>query len=199
VVGKKAREVVDPLVVELEERIKTLDARLNSVNSQNTLSSEQRMYEILNEKLPTWGELNNNPDFIRWLGLPDVYSGVIRHELLSKAHAAHNAPQVLAFFNGFLAEEAATDPAKGAKSETPAPAPVGAVQKVPLETFAAPGRAKSAASNSQTPAEKPLISRADIAKFWADVHRGVYRGRDADKTRFETEFMLAQREGRLIN
>jgi len=110
---------------------------------------------------------------------------------LKAAYAANDAPRVLAFFNGFLAEEAASTP------PAPAPDPAAPVApKVPLETFAAPGRAKSAAT-PLVPPEKPTISRADVTKFYEDLRRGVYRGRDEEKARIEAMIFEANRDGRI--
>lgn len=111
--------------------------------------------------------------------------------MLKAAYAQGDARRVLAFFNGFLAEEAATSPAEAEPEVETA-----RVSKVPLQNLAAPGRAKSAASNS-APAEKPIFTRAQIATFYADVAAGRYRGKDADKVKLETQIFEAQREGRI--
>lgn len=195
VVGKKAREEFMPVVSALEDQIKSLKSQLDGVNTQNSRSAADKMYDTLDREVPKWQELNNNPDFISWLGLPDPYSGVIRHELLKTAHERRSAPQVLAFFRGFLAEEAATAPALSVTPEIRAQEPPRA-PKIPLESLAAPGRAKSAAADS-APTEKPIITRADIASFYADVNAGRYRGRDAEKNRIEVIINEADREGRI--
>ena len=131
-----------------------------------------------------------NPEFIEWLSLPDPYSGDIRHNMLKAAWERRDVPRVAAFFKGFLAEEAAYRPAS---QETPAGRPAG---KVSLESFAAPGRAKTAAATS-APAEKPLITSAQISKFYADCDAGRYDGREEEKARFEKSIFEAQREGRI--
>jgi hypothetical protein len=47
------------------------------------------------------------------------------------------------------------------------------------------------------PADKPIYSRADIAKFYDDKRRGLYAGRNADADNFEADLTAAQREGRI--
>jgi hypothetical protein len=47
------------------------------------------------------------PEFHDWLKLQDTFSDAIRHELLTAAYERNDIPRVLAFFNGFLAQEAA--------------------------------------------------------------------------------------------
>jgi len=192
VVGKKAKEELAPIIKGYEAKISELEKKLQGVNSVVAQDSHSKLMETLDEKLPDWRDLNTNEEFLSWLRLPDPFSGVIRHEMLKAAYAAGNASRVLAFFNGFLAEEAAVAPAKGDSDNVPTER----VAKVPLTNLAAPGRAKTAAGNS-APAEKPIITRAQIAQFYADVSNGKYRGKDADKNRLEAQIFEAQREGRI--
>ena len=115
--------------------------------------------------------------------------------MLNTAFRAADAPRVIAFFKGFLNEEVAT-------GQQPAPQPPASPQTrtaaVPLDTLAAPGRAKPAtgADSTSAPADKPIITRAQIAAFYDQVRRGAYAGRDADKARDEAIIFAAQREGR---
>lgn len=191
VVGKKAKEELVPIIQQQASKIAELERRLSGVTEVVEKDGKQKMLDTLDQKLPAWRELNTNPEFISWLRLPDPFSGAIRHNMLKAAYDAGNANRVLAFFNGFLAEEAAVAPAK-AEPDTGAQR----LPKVPLESLAAPGRAKSAAGTS-APAEKPVFTRANIAAFYADVAAGRYRGRDADKASVEKQIFDAQREGRI--
>ena len=190
VVGKKAREELAPVISSYEAKIADLERQLKGVNTVVQQDSQKKLLDTLDEKLPKWRDLNRDEEFLSWLRLPDPFSGAIRHEMLKAAYAQGNASRVLAFFNGFLAEEAATTPAEGE------PARGTKVPKVPLENLAAPGRAKTAASVSG-PAEKPIFTRAQIASFYADVAAGKYRGKDAEKVKLEGQIFDAGREGRI--
>lgn len=194
VVGKKAKEVYSPEITALQAEIASLKQELAGVNGVVATDARSRFFADLERSLPNWSELNTNDAFLDWLKLPDAYSGVIRHELLNAAYERNDAPRVLAFFNGFLAEEAAVDPAKLAP--TPVPAATPAPGKVPLETFAAPGRAKSTAA-TPAPAEKPIIHRAQISQFYLDVSAGKYRGREEEKNRLEAMIFAAEKDGRI--
>lgn len=147
----------------------------------------------MNDRLPNWREVNTDPDFLSWLKLPDPYSGVIRHELLKTAYERNDTPRVLNFFQGFLSEEAVLAPADSGPDFRSSAA---TQDKVPLANFAAPGRAKTAAA-SGAPAEKPVFTRAQIAKFYADVASRKYAGREAEKDRVENQIFDAEREGRI--
>jgi hypothetical protein len=190
VVGKRAKEELAPVIKAYEAKIAELERRVSGVSNVVTQDNQKKLLDVLDEKMPDWRELNTNQEFLDWLQLPDPFSGAIRHEMLKAAYTQGNASRVLAFFNGFLAEEAVVAPAKGGPDKGTR------VPKVPLADLAAPGRAKSAASAS-APAEKPFFTRAQIAAFYTDVAAGRYRGRDADKASVEKQIFDAQREGRI--
>lgn len=193
VVGKKAKEELSPEVSRLRQEIEGLKSQLTGVGSYVQQDVRSRMEATMNDRLPNWRDVNTDPDFLSWLKLPDPYSGVIRHELLKTAYERNDTPRVLNFFQGFLSEEAAMAPAdsgpdfRGSASTQ---------DKVPLATFAAPGRAKTAAA-SGAPAEKPVFTRAQIAKFYAEVAARKYVGREAEKDRVENQIFDAEREGRI--
>ena len=191
VVGKKAREELLPVFRKYEDEIASLKSQLKGVGNYVAQDAQSRMTETLDRNVPNWRDQNVNPEFLQWLALPDPYSGDIRHNMLKTAWERHDAPRVAAFFKGFLAEEAAFSPANSAT----APAQQGA-GKVSLESFAAPGRAKTAAATN-APAEKPIITSAQISKFYADAASGRYNGREEEKAKFEKMIFEAQREGRI--
>lgn len=190
VVAKKAREEILPEITKRDQVIEQLKAQLGGVGNMMEASSREQMLADLDRSVPAWREQNVNPEFLSWLSLPDPYSGVIRQELLKEAYDRHDARRVASFFKGFLAEEAALDPASSGRQ----PAPMAG--KVPLETLAAPGRAKTAAANS-APAEKPTFTPSQITQFYLDVSNGKYAGREEEKMRIERQIFDAQKEGRI--
>lgn len=192
VVAKKAKEELSPEVAKLQKEIERLNKRIEGTTQSASARARAELEATLDEKIPNWRDVNVAPEFHSWLALPDLYSGAIRHQLLTAAYEQNNTPRVLAFFKGFLSEEAATAPALS----EPAPAGV-SPDKIPLENFAAPGRAKTAAAPSSAPVEKPIFTRATIARFYADSAAGKYRGREAEKNRIEAQIFDAEREGRI--
>lgn len=191
VVGKKAREELAPVINSYKAEIDRLKKQLEGVSGVFQQDAQKKLLSSLDDKLPNWRQMNTDQQFLDWLSLPDPYSGAIRHDMLKAAYAQGDAHRVLAFFNGFLAEEAAVAPANAEPEIGTTTVP-----KVPLQNLAAPGRAKTAAA-STAPAEKPFFTRAQIAAFYADVAAGKFRGRDADKNKAEAEIFSAQREGRI--
>lgn len=174
------------------KRIEQLTGQVEGTARTVVLDARQRMQGDLTQAVPNWKDINHDPKFLDWLSLTDTYSNAVRHQLLKAAYDANDTSRVLAFFQGFLAEEAAKVPQSEAALTPPADPASG---KVPLETFAAPGRAKSAAP--QGPAEKPIFTPRQVSQFYTDVAAGKYRGRDEEKDRQEQAIVLAGREGRI--
>ena len=190
VVGKKAKDELSPQFAAMRAEIDGLKGQLGGVTTVVTQSAQERMYAYLDTQVPSWHEVNRSQNFLDWLLLTDPLSGSIRRGLLEAAFARNDASRVAAFFQGFIKDEAVYIPAMAPTLQAGA-----TPQKVKLEDLAAPGRAKQAAVN--TPPEKPIISRAEITKHYADSAAGRYRGRQEDYDAMERRIFSAQTEGRI--
>lgn len=190
VVGKKAKEELSSEFMTIKQQLDQLAQRVEGSTKMTAAQARRNLEATLDAQVPDWRDINVAPEFHQWLSLPDLFSGAIRHSLLKAAYEQNDTPRVVAFFKGFLSQEAALAPA----TEPAADAPTS--DKIPLETFAAPGRAKTAAAAS-APAEKPTFTHAQISAFYADVQRGKYRGREQEKDRIERQIIEAGREGRI--
>lgn len=188
VASRAARDTITPEVAELRARLARLEGTVTDVSSKTVEQTRQTMYSYLDSQLPDWRKINRDPNFIGWTNLQDPLSGAIRLDMMKRAFDQGDAQRVLLFFKGFLSDEAAPAPVQAK------PDPTG---KVPLETFAAPGRAKAPAA-ATAPGEKETISQAQISQFYADVNRGKYRGNEAEKERLERMIFSAQAEGRIV-
>jgi hypothetical protein len=201
VVGRRAREEFSPVFDELAQRLKRLESGQQAVGKVVEKTQKRGLYEHLADVVPDWREINYDPGFINWLSIPDPYSGRQRHEMLHEAFSRHDANRVVNFFQGFLTEAAGTPPTPRGQpgpSAPPLAAPNGngnGSGKPSLESFAAPGRARSAPQ--ELPPDKPVYTHAWIAKFMADKRTGKYRGREADADAIERDIFQAQHEGRI--
>lgn len=193
VMGRRAKEIVSPELAALRAEMDALKGKLTGTEVAVKRNARADMLASLDAKLPDWRQVNDLAEFKSWLALPDPYFGVIRHSELLKAFEQNDTPRVLAFFKGFVSELAATTPADGSPAPTPAaPQPA----KPGLETLAAPGRARTPAQ-SNVPAEKQIITTADIDAFYKAKAKGAYTGREQEFAALEQELFKAQREGRV--
>jgi len=200
VVGRRAREEIAEELAELRAQNEQLQARLTGVGNQVQMTARERMFQNLSTEIPDWQDMNTDESFNRWLELPDPYSGAIRKNMLLGAYNRNDAFRVAAFFKGFLSEEAALAPAGQQPGPASAPQPGALQRKTPLETFAAPGRARTAAAGA--PPEKPYFTRDQISKFYAvksqAIAHGKWVGQEAkDGDAFEQRIFAAEREGRI--
>lgn len=196
VAQRAAMEKMSPEVQRLQRELQRINQQLEQVTNVATQQTKMTVHQTLDNRVPNWRELNRSPEFIAWANLPDPFSGVTRITMLREAFANGDATRVVNFFQGFLKDEATTSPAQGAQ-------PVNQSQqrqKVPLESFAAPGRARApAASEQQTaPGEKETITHAQITEFYRLVNQGYYRGNEAEKQDLERRIFEAQRDGRIV-
>jgi hypothetical protein len=189
VVAKRAKEELSPDVAALKYEVAGLRQQLDGTREQSLARMRMDLELALDQRLPQWRDINVSQEFHSWLALPDAYSGANRHDLLRVAYEQGNTPRVYAFFKGFLDQEAALDP----RAYEPRPADNG---RVPLESFAAPGRAKTSAASS-APVEKPIFTHAQIARFYAESAAGKWRGREEEYNRIDRAIIEAGREGRV--
>lgn len=189
-VTRAARDAVAPDLQQVTQQVR-------QTNQKVTQNAQQGLYLALDDEVPNWREVNVNPRFKLWCRSPDVYSGEVRGKLLNTAFQAADAPRVVAFFKGFLNEERATGQAPAPPLQ-PQPPAAARQPAIPLDTLAAPGRAKPATGDSSGgAAEKPVFTHDQIRQFYVNVRRGLYAGRDEDKARDEAAIFVAQREGRV--
>lgn len=206
VMGRRTMEIVAPEFMKLGQVVNTLMAENQQLRQQvggmrNVVTQDAtgRFYDTLDRELPDWDNTNNDPEFLQWLDQVDPYSGRVRKELLTEAHTRKEATRVLNFIRGFRAERAAvnpvgdTQPRLGSNGGSHAPPPSPSIE---LRNLAAPGRAKS--GQPPTPPDQTFITQAEITQFYADVTKGKYEGRDAEKTALEQQIFNAAKEGRVI-
>lgn len=208
IIKRAAVEQILPMLKPIATEVGQMRARVETTESETGRQFLQRMHGSMDSMVPGWQELNKDPNFIAWTKRNDVFSGLNRQELLQKAWYAGDSNRVAAFFAGYLAEEAATDPAAfaarqqaygGANGGHAPPGPASLAPQAParvtLEQLAAPGRARAAAT---APAGKPVWTAEGISSFYMDVAAGKFRGRDAERAATEADLMAAQREGRIV-
>lgn len=204
VMGRRTMEIVGPDIVRLNTVVNQLiaenaqlKAQVGGVRNVVTQDATGRFYDILDRELPDWEVTNHDQEFVRWLGMVDPFSGRVRKDLLDEAHRNNEASRVLNIIKGYRSERAAVNPAGNLQ---PSAGNGNGVDRSPppqfeLQSLAAPGRAKS--GQPPVPPDQPYYTHNDINRFYTDVTRGVYKGRDADKAAVEAQLFAAAREGRI--
>lgn len=178
------REIADLKQVINDLRAQVIP-RVEQVAQRQARTVEQTFWADLTATVPNWREINGNKDFHAWLLEEDPMTGVNRQTHLANAQQNFDVRRVAAFFNawqGNSGQSIAQEPRDAAKSQ--------------LEKQVAPGRGRTAAA--PTADQSKTYSQRDIAKFFDDVRRGVYKGRETERDRLERDIFAAQREGRIV-
>jgi len=191
---RAAKHAIAPDLLRLEDEN-------NKLRHQMMSDRRRAMMQIIEAQLPNWKQIDDSPRWKQWLNLRDPYSGRIRGQLLNDAMLSADAPRVVSFFQGFIAEEKATGHLEPPSAPPPVPLAPPKEPAIPLASLAAPGRPRPAGGGDSPPLldDKPVYSRADIAKQYRLHNSGKWPGTEADWKRWENDLFLAQHEGRIRN
>lgn len=198
---KVTKEVVAPIYADIAALRTALNNMATSVNTsilpqvrhvaqQQVLSAEDRFWSDLQREVPNWQDTNNSPDFKSWLLSVDDLTGHTRQSFLEQAQKSLEVNRVIAFFRSYAAMTG---------KQIPPAAPITAQPNgsaSELEKQLAPGRSRGSApivnQNAKT------YSSADITKFYDDVRKGVYRGREPERNQIEADIFAARKENRIV-
>jgi hypothetical protein len=172
------------------EQLQGMAPVVQRVVANQQVSAEQSFADKLTRAIPDWTRINDDPRFHDWLLTPDDMTGLQRQTYLADAEQALDLQRVVSIFQAWKREA-------GVPNAPAAPAVAAVSNASKLEKQVAPGRA-SASSPAPTQKAEKQYTPADIAKFYADKLRGVYKDRAAEATAIERDIFLAQREGRVV-
>jgi hypothetical protein len=163
-------------------RLDALEAHLRGTTQTVEKTNDDMFIDRLAAAVPDYEDINVSEGFLAWLSEVDPVYGTPRQAALTAAADARDAVRVVRIFLAY--------------KDTLKPAPVsGPTPAQQLERQVAP---RPAASSTSLPQGKPTISEADITRFYNDVARGAYRGKQAEFAAREAEINQALAEGRVI-
>jgi hypothetical protein len=178
----------------VEDRFAQVEQNTSNLQMGVARSAREKLIQALTGAVPSWEQQNKDPIFLGWLDQVDPYSGVRRGELLTRAFNANDTNRVIAFFTGFLNENAAvtSDPSKSAPVEQPE------AQRT-LDDLVAPGTPKTGSAGAQNESGKRVWTQKDIQSLYAQKNEHVKRNAEIPKelAALERDLIKAQREGRI--
>lgn len=194
VMRRVCREEINGLsaqVKSLSQVIQQLQAsivpQVNAVAQKQARTADEQFWVTLNTLVPNWQAINDDDRFKSWLLEHDPLAGTTRQALLEVAHGNLDAWRVASFFSTWanMNGVSGTPNRSGGKKQ--------AVSE--LEAQVSPGRGRSAAPPVQGAPKQ--FTRADVSKFYDDVRKGAYKGRDEERARLERDIFVAMKEGRV--
>jgi hypothetical protein len=162
---RSALHAVAPHLQNLEQQNAEMQRRL-AVEARRNLDA------AVERAIPNYRELDQDPEWHRWLLGIDSLSGRQRQQLLNEATASGDAQRVLSFFRSFFR---------------------GAGQGADTGQTAQP---RSQRVPTWGP-DRPTYTRAQIAKLYEQHLRGAYKDREAEWQRLEADIIRASGEGRI--
>lgn len=175
-------------VAELEQMVRQMQAnvlpRVEQVVQRQAVTAEQAFWSELSAIVPNWRDVNADNTFHAWLLEVDPLTGLTRQSYLDDAQRSLDARRVATFFSMW----------QDLNGQSVAQSPRSAASQ--LEKQVAPGRSRGSSPSASN--QPKTYSPKDIAKFFADVRKGVYQGREAERDRIERDIFAAQRENRIV-
>lgn len=162
---------------ELEQLRSQTQEERQRAQEQAQQQAQQHFYAALEQAVPDWAQINDDPAFHSWLQqpitvqTPQGQQQVPRQQLLEQYEAAGNSQDVITLFQGF--EKAKKDE----RGPTEAPPSAGGGQ--PRDTSG-----------------KAPWTRADISKFYADYRRNMRVDPEGTRAR-ERELEQAVQQGKV--
>ena len=159
--------------------------KVEGVIQRQALNAEQMFWSELSAEVPDWRDINADQGFHSWLLEIDPMSGMTRQTFLDNAQNQLDSRRVAGFFKMWQSlngGSVAQSPRNAAASQ--------------LEKQIAPGRGRTSASTTSAN-DARSYTRAEVAKFFDDVRKGVYKGREQERDRIERDIFAAQGEGRI--
>lgn len=192
---KVSREELIPVAQEIAS-IKRLLAQfqmnvmpqVQNLTQKQAMSAEQQFWSDLTRAVPNWREVNDNADFQDWLLNIDPLSGISRQTILDDAQRNLDVPRVVNFFRTWNELNGQANVAQNPNRQASASE---------LERQVTPGRSRNTGAPNNGGAK--TYTPEDIEKFFADVRKGRYKGREAERDRLERDIFAAQRENRIVN
>jgi hypothetical protein len=167
---------LDTKVAAMDSRIGALEQQVTGVSNRTEITLEQQFYASLGGLVPDWEKINKDQRWLEWLAEVDPVYGAQRQAALDLARTNLDAQRVANVFNAFKAAH----PVKVQDSLANQVAPNGAATVAPTAA-----------------AQRPILSAKLIEKFYSEVAKGRYVGREAEAARTEAEINQAAAEGRI--
>jgi hypothetical protein len=188
-VSREELAAANARVSELEQMIRQLQTnvvpRVEQVAQQQEQNAQQTFWTRISSAIPDWRTVNSDPRFHEWLLTPDALSGLPRQTLLEDAQRKLDVDRVVSFFSAWRSMNG-QPPAQSTRDA--------AVSE--LDRQVSPGRSRAGSVTSAADKAKTYTAQ-DISKFFDDVRRGLYRGKEAERDRIERDIFAAQQQGRI--
>lgn len=181
VVREEFAQLAPQVIGELRKEFAPIREQVGEVQKETAQTKEDRFWTSVDSAVPDWREIDQDPQWLEWLGEVDPMVGKTRQEALNDAHNSLDAARVASIFKVW----------KGAfRPEQPAPQPTNQ-KREELQRQVAPSKSRAATTapapeRTWTAAEyerafDPRLSATmgadEISKLQADADKAYAEGR----------------------
>lgn len=155
-----------------DDELKKLREDVGTIKAQ---SEKDRFYGALSASVPDWETINNDPEFVKWLGAKVPYQDYTIHERLNAAGQILDSKTVIDIFKSYV------DSTGGEKKE-----------RKSMKDLVEPGAKRTGAPATK---EGKIWKREEIKKFYSDYATGKISEKEAAE--IEKQITSASAEGRI--
>ncbi len=182
-VWKGIEVAINKIATETSKKIEDLNSKLTEQKKHTEKTDRDRFYDDV-ESMENYDEINKSIEFNTWLDETEPLTGFKRRDILNDAYASLDSTRAKNFFSEFT----------GKKVE-----PVVVVEKKKKEdTGISPRTTVTRTVVDRSELKENFIKATDVSRFYNDVRKGLYKGRDAEKDKIEAEINKAISERRVI-
>ena len=167
---------IDERFALISQHMAGLSENVNGAAKHVAQSAEESFFAKLERTVPDWERTNQDQRFLAWLAEVDPVYGLPRQAALDQAQKQLSVERAAAVFNAF------TGPRKSATTIDP------------LDKQVSP---RGTASPAPTAQQARMVAASEITRFYDEVRRGEWRGKEDKAAQREAEFNLALSESRV--
>jgi len=182
IVAKIAKNMFQPTLNKLQSELQTMRESTGVVTKELVRDRRTRVYEHLDSAVANWRVINESEEFLAWLNVLDIFSGVTRRVALANAFENLDAARVAGIFEAYVREYPDSARASGGP-------------QVDAATLVAPTTRGGAEAAPDSAGGKRIISEVDIRNFYARVRKKQVTPEEYQ--RFTAEIASATAEGRV--
>ena len=181
--GELAKEVVA-----LRQELANLGTTTKEIVQNTAQTAEDRFFESMDKAIPEWESINLEQGFHDFLAEVIPYSGGrTRQDVLTQARESLDARTAIELFTGYVENK----PSKGS-SQSAEPIPDLTVPPE-LET------PKNSGGGVPPVEEAKYYTQSEISQFYKDKAAGLYRGKEDEAKKIETDIFAAGQQGRILS
>lgn len=183
IVARLAQNMFRPTLQKLETELAAVRAAAGTTSKELVKTKQAEVFHALDAACPNWRVINEEQEFLDWLSIVDIFSGVTRRVALTSAFNALDANRVSGIFQAYVREDARRGTASGGPT-------------VDAESLVAPGSPRGGATAAPGGAGgKKIWSEQEIKNFYTRVRKKQVSAEDYAS--ISQEIAVAVAEGRV--